>query len=269
VGSPRVLVTGAGGFFGPFAVAALRHRADVVALGRTAGDLKVDLTDAAALGKALKKARPDLVLHLAAISRMQLCEQDPEAALKINAQVPGELAARFGARLLLVSTDLVFDGRAGPYAAGDPVGPLSAYGMSKAAGEERVLAAGGRVVRLPLLFGPDAQGRGATGMIRSGIAAGRAVPLFTNEYRSPLHCADAAQGTAELLLDAGSARLVHLPGPERLSRWDLGLRFCALHGLPRELLQPVECQDAKRPRDVSLRGSWQAPRDLGSMLRDA
>lgn len=266
---PRVLVTGATGFFGPFVVAELRRAAQVVTLARRGADLCCDIADPAALAAALAAARADHVVHLAAMSRIATCAGDAAGARAVNATAAAEIAARFGPRLLYVSTDLVFDGRSAPYGPLDAVGPLSAYGQSKAEGEERVLAAGGRVVRLPLLFGHDAAGRGATAMIRSGLAAGRTVALFTNEYRSPLHARDGARGVAELLFRPDSPPVEHLPGPERLSRWDFGTRFCALHRLPRELLRAVECQDATRPRDVSFRGRWQPPRDLDAMLRDS
>ena len=69
--------------------------------------------------------------------------------------------------------------------------------------------------------------------------------------------------------DAAMPQVQHLPGPERLSRWELGQRFCAVHGLPAALLVAVECEDATRPRDVSLAGEWRAKRTLDEMLADA
>jgi len=173
-----------------------------------------------------------------------------------------------GPRLVHVSTDLVFDGRAAPYAAFDPVAPLSVYGQTKAEGEELALARGARIVRLPLLFGPDAQGRGATAMLRAALAAARPQALFTNEYRTPLHAADAADALADLVLRDALPRIVHVAGPERVSRWELGQRFCRTHGLSTSWLEPVECQDAMRPRDVSLRGML-PQRTLAEMLADS
>ena len=178
------------------------------------------------------------------------------------------LADRFGPQLLFVSTDLVFDGRSAPYAPLASVGPLSIYGQTKAEAEELVLAAGGRVARLPLLFGADAQSRGPTGAVREALKSGRPIYLYTNEYRTPLHCRDAARGLSDLVFSGPKDRITHLNGPERISRWDFAQRFCALHGLPTELLTAVECQDATRPRDVSLSGPWQSPRELDAMLLD-
>lgn len=271
----RALVTGATGFLGPFVTAALRRRhARVVGIGRSGGDIAVDLVHVDTRREVLVASAPDVVVHLAAMSRMSDCATDPDRARLVNAILPGALAEAMGGRLLMVSTDLVFDGRAAPFHATDPVGPLSTYGMTKAEGEERVHAAGGKVVRLPLLFGPDPAFRGATGMIRAARMARKSLQLFTNEYRTPLHAADAAVAIAGIAArmaggDAAVPQVLHLPGPERLSRWDLGQRFCAVHGLPAELLVPVECEDATRPRDVSLVGEWRAKRKLDEMLADS
>lgn len=263
----RVLVTGATGFLAPVAASELRRRGHAVTMSsQSGGDRRADLTDGNSRYELLQWARPELVLHAAALASMATCAANPEQARVLNADVPEALARELGARFLMVSTDLVFDGRSPPYQATDPVAPLSAYGASKAEGEERVLRAGGRVVRLPLLFGPDANNRGATGMLRAALTEGRPQLLYTNEYRTPLHVADAARGLADLLVLTAGPQRAHLPGPERISRWQLGRRFCTAHGLPAELLQPAECQDSMRPRDVSLVGEWQCGRSLDEML---
>lgn len=266
----RILVTGASGFLGGYVQSAVRAAGhELLTASRRVGDAAVDLTApgiAAALAQGL---RPDVVMHLAAMSRLDECERDNARARAVNAAAVEALAERFGARLLAVSTDLVFDGRHAPYAANDPVAPLSIYGLSKAEGEELARAHGARVVRLPLLFGGDAQGRGASASLRATLQQGRIASLFPNEYRTPLHAADAAAALVELVVDPAGPGLLHVAGPERVSRWEFGRRLAARHGLRLHLLQPVECLDPLRPRDVSLRSDVLVARSLDAMLADA
>ena len=265
---PRVLITGATGFLGPYAVADWARLASVVTLARKGADIECDVADLASLEAALVAVRPDHVLHLAALSRMADCAADPVRARAVNVLPAQLLAERFGAQMLLVSTDLVFDGHSAPYGPLDGVAPLSVYGQTKAEAEELVLAAGGRVARLPLLFGSDARMRGPTGAVRDAIENQQPAYLYTNEYRTPLHCRDAARGLVDLVHSPQLGRVVHLQGPERISRWEFAQRFCTLRGLPTDQLTAVECQDATRPRDVSLAGAWQPPRELDAMLAD-
>ncbi len=265
----RILVTGGTGFLAPFVVRvaqALGHT--VVTTSRSVGDVAIDLQGAGMVDAVLEAMAPDVVLHLAAMARLADCEQDERAATRINAEVPARFAERIGARCVFVSTDLVFDGRAAPYAATAPVSPLSVYGASKAYGEEQVRAHGGRVVRLPLLFGPDASGRGATASLRAQLQRGQRPSLFTNEYRSPMHAFDAAQALVALVERPDGPVLLHVAGPERVSRWELGQRFARVAGLDASALQAAECQDPLRPRDVALVPCLPPSRSLDAMLAD-
>lgn len=265
----RILVTGSEGFLGRYTVAAVQAAGHVaLTTSRSGGDAAVDLLAPGMVAAVVEGLQPDLVVHLAAMSRIGECTRDPGAAARANTWLPEQFAERFGARLLFASTDLVFDGRSAPYAENAPPSPLSVYGASKAQGEDRVRVHGGRVVRLPLLFGADPLGRGATASVRAAIAEPRPFGLFTNEYRTPLHAADAAGALVEAVVNPDGPNVFHLPGPERVSRWQLAQRLCAVQGLSTEALDSVECQDPLRPRDVSLLGGWRARRELDEMLVD-
>jgi dTDP-4-dehydrorhamnose reductase len=153
----RVLVTGSAGMLG----AALREScpSGVSLLG---ADLpETDVTDAAAVQRAFARERPDAVLHGAAYTNVDGCESHEAEALAVNGAGAGHVAdacARAGVPLLHVSTDYVFDGRIpapGEYSESDPVGPLSAYGRTKLAGEQAVAARCERhwIVRTQWLYG--------------------------------------------------------------------------------------------------------------------
>lgn len=266
----RILITGATGFLGGHVLAAVQAAGHVAcATARSGGQVAVDLAAPGMADAVVEALRPDVVLHLAAMARVADCELDAERAQRVNVDVAARLAQRFGARLLAVSTDLVFDGRSAPYAATDPVSPLSAYAATKAAAEERVRLLGGRVVRLPLLFGPDARARGATASLRRTWQSNDRAVLFTNEYRTPLHAGDAARALVGLAVDPSGPVLVHLAGPERVSRWELGRRFAQVLGVASSQLLPAECQDPLRPRDVALIPTIAATRSLEAMLVDS
>ncbi len=154
------VVLGAGGMLGTALSAALRRRPGRVA-ALTRADL--DLTDGDAVRARLADLRPDVVFNCAAFTRVDECESNEPAAMRINADAPGAVAqtARgLNARFVHLSTDYVFAGdRPAPYRESDPPGPpeaLCVYGRSKLLGEQQVAAAGGRwlIVRTSWLFGP-------------------------------------------------------------------------------------------------------------------
>ena len=149
------LVTGAGGMLGQDVLARLAEAGErCVALDRAA----LDLTDAAAVDRAIEEHRPAVVVNCAAWTAVDDAETREDEALRINGDGPAHLAAacaRTGAVLLHVSTDYVFAGDADtPYAEDAPTAPRSAYGRTKLAGEQAVLSTErGYVVRTAWLYG--------------------------------------------------------------------------------------------------------------------
>ncbi|MFY9342371.1 MAG: hypothetical protein WAT39_07770, partial [Planctomycetota bacterium] len=112
------------------------------------------------------------------------------------------------------------------------------------------------------------RGRGASASLRAAWARGERTPLFTDEYRTPLHAADAARILVGLVVDPAGPSLAQLAGPERVSRWEFGRRLAGTHGVPLELLLPTECQDPLRPRDCSLVPTIAPTRSLAAMFAD-
>lgn len=266
--NPRIVLTGGSGYLGHHLRAALRTTGgEFRCLGRGRdADLHADLRDPDLELGELAEWGPELIIHAAAMSSMYACEQDPEAAMQVNARALGALRRACQARIVLVSTDLVFAGDAAPYDRAVAPRPLSAYGASKQLAEQQ-LGPGDLVLRLPLLFGASFDGRrGATDMLRRGLAQDEPPTLFENEYRTPLHVADAAAGVLDLALDRSRRGILHLSGGERLSRWELAQRFCALVGLEGGRLRRGRSEDPKRPKDVSLVADWTPERGLDAAL---
>jgi dTDP-4-dehydrorhamnose reductase len=267
----RVLVTGASGQLGGYLLRELRRRGvDAMAWsGSRTGRLfdadlqPVDLADAGRVADAFRLARPDAVIHAAALSSMAACYQDPDRARRVNTEgtaVLAGLADRAGIRFVYVSTDLVFDGTRGGYHEEDLPAPVSVYGRSKADAEPAALACRrGLVARVSLMFGPTLVGRPS--FFDEQIAAlteQRPVTLFADEWRTPLGYATAAKALVELL-SADVTGVLHVGGPERLSRLEMGQRLAAFLGADASVIRARRRADVPltepRPCDVSLDSS--------------
>jgi len=281
--SPRLLVLGGSGFLGSQVVlraasmglevaAACRHpeRAPEAAR-RAARWLELDASQPGAAARLLARERPGAVIVAAALARGADCERAPELATRLNAELPAEVAeacAEQSARLLHVSTDLVFGGEP-PRPAGfreeDEARPLHVYGRSKLEGEGRVLTAqpAALVVRLPLLYGDSlGRGLGASDSLLAALDAvdggGERPALLVDELRTPLDVEQASRALLELAAGEASG-LLHVAGPESLSRFELGRAILEGRGRSAEAssrLQAVERAELPlvppRPRDVSL-----------------
>jgi dTDP-4-dehydrorhamnose reductase len=268
VSPKRVLVTGASGNLGAYVVRELKHRGAECVLwsGARTGNVfgvpvePVELGDPKRIASAFEAARPALVIHAAAVASPAECFRDPVRARQINVEASAILAdeaARAGARLLLVSTDLVFDGEQGAYRETDAPAPVSVYGHTKVAAEKVVLAyARNLVARISLLFGPTlVQRRAFFDEQVSALRERRPCNLFSDEWRTPLGLEAAARALIALV-HSDFQGTIHVGGPERLSRLEMGLRLArALHGDPSAFVGVSRKSTGSReprPRDLSL-----------------
>jgi dTDP-4-dehydrorhamnose reductase len=273
----RILVTGASGLLGGRLAALLAHRHDVVA-GRhrdaTPDGLPavaLDLASPDSLAAALDAARPDAVVHAAACADANRCEREPETARLLNETASARLAAlcrERGRRLIALSTDLVFAGDASFSDEAVEPRPILEYGRSKRAAEAAVLAASSSfaVARVALVLG---RGFGPRSTASEGVlwtlSAGRRMPLFTDQHRTPIDEVSLTDGL-DRILARGGAGLYHFGGPQRLSRHELGLRVARVLGLDPGLIdavtQPRDPGSCPRPADCSM-DSGRARRELG------
>ncbi len=253
---PIALITGTGGLIGRYLLESAPHWG---AAWQTVGwsHEQINLTDGEAVRRQFKELRPSLVIHCAALSRPGPCRDNPDLARAVNVEATArlaELAANIP--LIFFSTDLVFDGRQGRYDETAPVNPLSFYAETKVAGEQLVLANPRHtVIRTSLNMGRSLGGnRSFIEELRNTWRAGRAITLFTDEYRCPIPCRATAQAIWELAR-ADRPGLYHVAGAERLSRWEIGQLAAAQWPHLHPQYQSALAKDVPgppRPLDTSL-----------------
>jgi len=238
----RLLVTGGCGYLGRELVRLADERGvEVRATWHTTkpvGDaewVQADVRDEPAVRAAA--AGCDTVIHTAYVQGEGAWEVNAEGSAVVAAAAPG-------ARLVHISTDLVFDGRRGRYREEDPPAPVNEYGRSKAEAEARValLRPDASIVRTSLLYGGAEQGP------QERLAEGH-TRFFVDELRSPVHVVDLAEALLELAgLD--HAGPLHLGGADDVSRFD----FAVLLGADADRLEPAHTTP-DRAADVTLDSS--------------
>jgi dTDP-4-dehydrorhamnose reductase len=260
-----VLVTGGAGLVGRHLVAAAPAGTSVHLTWRTtappAGAVahRVDLTDAEAVGALLAAVRPDVVVHTA------YSMHDRADIVDATAHVAAAAAAH-GSALVHLSTDVVFDGTAAPYVESDPVSPVNEYGRWKALAEqivaERVPDA--CITRTSLVVAhepPDP----ATARLLDAVQQGEQPTLFDDEVRCPIRAQDLAAALWALVAMERCARsgVWHLPGPEALTRLEIGRRLLVVAGLDPRAPRPgsATAHPDPRPPDLTLHSirRWPGP----------
>jgi len=265
----RVLVTGASGSLGWVLSGALASRCKVTGtycshqlVPDGVEGLELDLAgDPGCIGGVVASVKPDIIVHAAAVTDPDLCEHDVKTAFRVNFEATHELAlaaAQRGARLVYLSTDLVFDGRRGNYSESDQPRPLSVYGMSKLRGEEGALTAcpGALVARSTLIYGfGSPSSKTFLSKLLEVFCDGRRMQLFTDQRRNPILVEDLAEAIV-CALKKDLTGIYHVGGSECASRYDFGKVVCRVFGFDEDLLVPVTMEDAvfpaRRPQDATL-----------------
>jgi dTDP-4-dehydrorhamnose reductase len=210
-----------------------------------------------------REFRPHGIVHLAVRGDLDGCQRNPDEAYRVNVQGTinvARAAAEVGARLIYISTDQVYDGAKGYYEETDPPYPLMVYGRTKLEGEHQAatLCPDVVILRLALLYGWGNPTRPTfIDWMLAQLQAGQEVPLFVDQYRTPLFVIQAAEVISRLIDMSEVRGVFNLGGAERLDRLSFGRKFCEVFALPSQLLKPVEMASTAaatpRPRDCSMR----------------
>jgi dTDP-4-dehydrorhamnose reductase len=250
----RIAVIGADGQLGTDLVQALRG--DEVAPLFHPG---FDITDPAGARRTLEKLAPDTVINTAAFHRVDECEDDPWAALRLNAIAVRDLALaarELGFRLVHFSTDYVFDGgKNSPYVEDDAPNPLSVYGVSKLAGEYFVRALLDRsfLVRTCGLYGlagSKEKGYNFVDRIISLAGEGRRVRVVDDQRVTPTSTAELAERLS-VLIRTDRYGLYHLTNEGSCTWFEFAREIFSLLGREARL-EPIDSgalyAKARRPR---------------------
>lgn len=265
----KILLTGYKGQVGAELEKTMQALGTVLPTDRTT----VDLAANDALRRAIREAKPDIVVNAAAYTAVDKAESEPDLASQINGTAPGVMAEevkRLGALLVHYSTDYVFDGqKTSPYTEEDAPHPLSAYGRTKLEGEQRIQASGCRhlILRTSWVYGPHAAN--FYRIIERKALAGEAMRMVDDQTSVPTPAKFLAAYTVRLI-QAQATGLANLVPSGRASRYEFAREVVRVLG-SRSTVDRAKSSDfpspARRP-SYSVLGNARAASIVGAPLPD-
>ena len=274
----NLLVIGASGQVGSALIARARELQEidrVTGVSRSSGDgeHRLDLTIPSSVTRVMEVVRPTHVILASASTNVAWCEANASAAHEVNVEGPRAVAAacdRQGARLVLVSSDYVFDGHNGPYSEIDPCNPINVYGVQKLEAEQIVLGAGHEnlILRTCQIFGQDSRRVNFVLRTVDAIKAGEMVGAAVDLFGTPTYAPDFARVAFDLII-AGAHGIWHAAGGEFVSRHQLAIRAAIAFGADPDRVRESrsdELADAvPRPRRAGLRCARLRTQGVGPM----
>ncbi|MFT3679731.1 MAG: dTDP-4-dehydrorhamnose reductase [Ferruginibacter sp.] len=266
----KVLVTGSNGLLGQHLVKLLLETTshEVIATGRGKSRLpfekkrqynyhSLDITDGIAVNDFVLEQKPGAVIHCAAMTQPDPCEQHPVECWNINVTGTRFLisaAQNINSRFIYISTDFVFDGAGGPYKETDNTGPVNYYGSSKLAAEKAVMESKLQwsIIRTVLVYGNVLVGNRSNivSWVKENLENGRPIKVVNDQWRTPTYVEDLAKGVL-LVLEKNVTGIYHISGQEQMTPYDMAMAVAGYLRMDKSLMTQVNAntfaQPARRP----------------------
>jgi dTDP-4-dehydrorhamnose reductase len=222
--------------------------------------IPLDLSDENQIIQTLQQIKPDKIIHLAAMTSVDLCETEKELATIINTkatEILAKQAAKQNIFFLYVSTDYVFDGINGMKKEDDTTNPLGFYGKSKLGGELVLnkLASNWCIARTSTPFGIHSTKKSFPLWIKENLEAKKEIPVLVDQFTSPTYVPNLSKMLIEITTRQITG-ILHVSGATRISRYDLAKLVADKLHLDNNFLIPtkIDTMDwkAQRPKDSSL-----------------
>ena len=265
----RIFVTGASGLLGNRLVElALRVGHDVISGYKDHAPLygkpiALDLTKSTEVMRVFSEVHPDVVINTAAMTDVDRCELEPEAAFSANSKAVSNIAnaaKETESFVVQVSTDYVFDGERGGYSESDEPRPVNKYGESKLAGEKALMTKLEKemwsIARSSVIYGWGRPNRpNAATFVYEKLSRGESIRMASDLFSSPT----LNTSLSAMLIEIAERQLpglIHVAGATRLNRLDFAVGLAKTFALDASLIRAVQAKElqltAKRPTDSSL-----------------
>lgn len=250
----KILITGANGFLGQHLTLYLANKGyDIIACNR--GECRIpnqhlfqyyslDFTNEDAVNAAIATTRPDVIVHAAAMSKPDECNNNREACLQNNVEATRFLlnaSKPFKPHFIYVSTDFIF-GENGPHSEEDAAAPLNFYGETKLQSEKLVMESGlmYAIVRPVFIYGPVLKNMRPSFLhwIKNNLEQNKKIKVVSDQLRTPTFVSDICKGIETIILNKQQGAY-HLAGKDLLSPYEMAITVAGFLKFDAALIENV------------------------------
>ncbi len=258
----KVLVTGASGQLG---LAIVDRFSDHFKLILTDSNIpegfnreitRMDITDEISVSKTIEKSQPDILLHLAAMTDVDVCDDRPKKAMEVNVNGTKNLLKYFSGTTILISTDYVFNGKDGPYSEEDQLDPINEYGRTKFLAEKAVINSGnlGFILRTNVVFDYSKNTEASfVKWVVDSLRSERSIKVVNDQWNNPIWTVALADVILKMIKKNLSG-VWHYGGADYLSRLDFAKMIANVFQLEPSLISPCTTQELNQKAPRPLKG---------------
>ena len=261
-----ILITGASGQLGMSLKSIFNSKYEIIStIGNnnpTGSSMYLDVTNPLLFKEVMGTTNPDLVINLAALTNVDLCEKNPELAYSINIGGMDNLVNAFKGPIIHVSTDYVFDGEDGPYKEEDTTNPLNVYGLSKLESEKLLLdhSENSLVIRSNVLYDYSSKSEASfLNWVVDSLTQEKEINVVEDQWNNPTWTGSLAV-VIDRAIDTQLTGLVHWGDGDLVSRFDFANKIADVFNLKKSLIKPILTselnQTAKRPLKSGLKSDY-------------
>ena len=259
----KILITGAFGQLGTSLCKVLSNES-ILAAGRVIISTKkykcieLDITNQRKVAEIIRNYKPDIIIHLAAMTDVDGCEKTPEIAFDVNVKATENLLTSFKGKFIYISTDYVFDGEKGPYFEDDKVNPISVYGKTKLYGENLVQQSDidWVILRSNIIFSySDRTKASFVNWVVDSLKKRQMITVVNDQWNNPTWTNDLAKVISKII-EKDINGLYHYGGRDYLNRLEFAKMIASTFGLDGSLIKPITTSEL----------NWLAQRPLKSGL---
>ena len=261
-----ILITGASGQLGMSLKRIFNSKYEIISTtgnnNPTGSSMHLDVTNPMLFKEVIETTNPDLVINLAALTNVDLCEKNPELAYSINIGGMDNLVNAFKGPIIHVSTDYVFDGEDGPYKEEDTTNPLNVYGLSKLESEKLLLdhSENSLVIRSNVLYDYSSKSEASfLNWVVDSLTQEKEINIVEDQWNNPTWTGSLAV-VIDRAIDTQLTGLVHWGDGDLVSRFDFANKIADVFNLKKSLIKPILTselnQTAKRPLKSGLKSDY-------------